>query len=69
MGISAVQIEDFHEELDSSEFEYVYDVNSDFYSDGKEQAHLFFSMEDGTEVELRLLKVGTLDIKDWDGTM
>ncbi|NLU24447.1 MAG: hypothetical protein GXW99_07025 [Clostridiales bacterium] len=55
--ISEEQINTFLETLCASPFSYVYETNPNFYDEG-EQAHLFFQMDDGTTVELRLFAGG-----------
>lgn len=52
------EINAFIDDLFSGKFEYVYDEKTDFYYSGKEQAHLYLDLEDGTTVELRLFEGG-----------
>ncbi|MDR1674773.1 MAG: hypothetical protein LBR54_04910 [Oscillospiraceae bacterium] len=57
-GITDGNISAFIEELENAPFEYVYQtVGADFYDTDK-QAHLFFTMKDGTTAELRLIEGG-----------
>lgn len=57
-GITETELNTFFAELDQNAFEYVYEKNPDFYSDGREQVHLYLTMQDGTEVKLRLFEDG-----------
>lgn len=57
-GISDKDINTFLETLNSSDFEYVYESNPDFYSGSSKQAHLYLHMDDATVIELRLFEGG-----------
>lgn len=48
----------FLEALCAGPFVDVYSKDPDFYDDDKIQAHLYITLEDGTEVELRLMEGG-----------
>ena len=63
-GITENDIESFLSSLYSGEFEYVYDTDKNFYDSSKTQGHLFFTMNDGTKIELRLFEGGYVGYQD-----
>ncbi len=61
---SEEQINLFLDELMNYKFQYVYDEETSFYSDGKKQAHLYFELTDGTTIELRLFEGGYVGYRE-----
>lgn len=63
LDLSAEQIDGFLAALNDAPFEYVHDAQPGFYT-AEEQGHLFFRLEDGTTVQLRLMAGGYVGYQD-----